>query len=652
MRPNRAFIFLVIQEVDVKTEVCQILNIMTEAQSDKYLGLPALVGTDRSDCFRHLIDRVVSRIDGWKEKILSMGGKEILIKSIAQAVPVYAMMVFKIPNKICKGITDAISQYWWGDDADHRRIHWQEWWKMCMPKGKGGMGFRDLQSFNLALLAKQVWRLQSDPDSLCARVLRARYYLDGKLLNARMKSGSSYTWQSILAGLQCFKQGYIWRVGDGTQIKIWEDNWIPGSHNMKIQTNRGNNLVATVDELIDPINFTWGGDLLKTIFWPIDVCRIMQIPIRAGRDDLVAWQYNRSGTFSVKSAYHCQWDYKFGERSAQMQASTASRSRLWKRLWNLKVPAKIKIFGWRALKGLVPCRAILANRHVGDSGGCPVCQNGPEDIKHMIFTCARAKQVWNSLGVEDRIQRLCMTERSGSVILEEILIREDQVQDLQVGFAELVITAAWYIWWERRQLVHGEAVQRPARSGMAIAALTKNYKLATKKDSVLRQGWKKPPEGKVMVNVDAGFDEMGGCGTVGSVIRDCSGGVLAAAHSFVPHLVDAPMAEAFALKEGLMLAQQIGCNRLIIQSDCMEVVQIMTDGGFTANSAAAIYEDCNILWSGFADITIEHCSREANQVAHNLARRAREYETNCTWVDEPPRFILDSLMNDVTILNE
>ncbi len=64
MRPNRAFIFLVIQEVDVKTEVCQILNIMTEALSDKYLGLPALVGTDRSDCFRHLIDRVVSRIDG------------------------------------------------------------------------------------------------------------------------------------------------------------------------------------------------------------------------------------------------------------------------------------------------------------------------------------------------------------------------------------------------------------------------------------------------------------------------------------------------------------------------------------------------------------------------------------------------------------
>jgi hypothetical protein len=64
-----------------------------------------------------------------------------------------------------------------------------------------------------------------------------------------------------------------------------------------------------------------------------------------------------------------------------------------------------------------------------------------------------------------------------------------------------------------------------------------------KKGSQLWQEWMKPPEGKVVVNVDA-FDEDGGCGSVGVVIRDCVEGVLAAAHSFVPHLVDAPIAKA------------------------------------------------------------------------------------------------------------
>ena len=105
-----------------------------------------------------------------------------------------------------------------------------------------------------------------NPDSLCARVLRAGYYPNGDLLKAKMKSEYSYTWQSILAGLECFKRGYIWRVGDGTQINIWEDSGIPWSHNMKIQTPRGNNLISKVEELINPIDTTWDVDLIKSIF--------------------------------------------------------------------------------------------------------------------------------------------------------------------------------------------------------------------------------------------------------------------------------------------------------------------------------------------------------------------------------------------------
>ena len=157
---------------------------------------------------------------------------------------------------------------------------------------------------------------------------------------------------------------------------------------------------------------------------------------------------------------------------------------------------------------------------------------------------------------------------------------------------------------------------------MSIAALARNYKMASKKGMKIREGWKKPPEGKVMVNVDASFDEDVGCGSVGAIIRDSLGRVLVAAHSFIPHVVDAPMAEAYALKEGLMLAQHIGCNRLIIQSDCMEVVETMKDGVYSGTSAAALYDECIIIWSGFQEISIEHCSRDANQAAHELTKRA------------------------------
>ena len=79
------------------------------------------------------------------------------------------------------------------------------WWKMCVPKDQGGMGFRDISCFNLALLAKQPWRLLDNPNSLCATILRAKYYLEADLMNASMKNGSSFTWQSIMAGVNSLK---------------------------------------------------------------------------------------------------------------------------------------------------------------------------------------------------------------------------------------------------------------------------------------------------------------------------------------------------------------------------------------------------------------------------------------------------------------
>jgi hypothetical protein len=105
---------------------------------------------------------------------------------------------------------------------------------MCIPKKEGGMGFRDPHTFNLVMLAKQTWRLLTRPDTLCAQVLKAKYYTTGDLLNAGPKSGSSFTWQSIVNGIQTFKRGHIWRVGNGSSINVWRDPWLPNSPNRRV----------------------------------------------------------------------------------------------------------------------------------------------------------------------------------------------------------------------------------------------------------------------------------------------------------------------------------------------------------------------------------------------------------------------------------
>jgi len=85
-----------------------------------------------------------------------------------------------------------------------------------------------------------------------------------------------------------------------------------------------------VDELIYPVTGSWDIDLIRSLFYPVDVQRILQIPIHIGRDDVVAWHHNRNGLFSVKSAYHCQWVHKFGRNMAALNASGAGDNLVWK----------------------------------------------------------------------------------------------------------------------------------------------------------------------------------------------------------------------------------------------------------------------------------------------------------------------------------
>jgi hypothetical protein len=115
------------------------------------------------------------------------------------------------------------------------------------------------------------------------------------------------------------------------------------------------------------------------------------------------------------------------------------------------------------------------------------------------------------------------------VVVEEIIKRGGHLTHLDnVGFAELVLTAGWFISWERRKKVHDQAVQPPGRSGLSIIVLSKNYMIAARKPKAKqRDGWKKPEEGKLNINVDAAFDENTGKGATGVIIIDYNGQFIA-----------------------------------------------------------------------------------------------------------------------------
>lgn len=115
----------------------------------------------------------------------------------------------------------------------------------------------------MAILSRQSWRFLQNLGSLCACTLKARYFPHRSILEAEPRDGISYSWRSILDGIDLVKEGYIWRVGDGRQVNIWSDPWILRPWSRKVITPRGQNVLTPVSELICPATGSWDEQLVK-----------------------------------------------------------------------------------------------------------------------------------------------------------------------------------------------------------------------------------------------------------------------------------------------------------------------------------------------------------------------------------------------------
>jgi ribonuclease HI len=543
-----------------------------------------------------------------------------------------------------------ISSFWWGSNTDKRKIHWINWKKTCLPKNSGGMGFRDLGAFNEALLAKQGWRIMTEPMSLMASVLKAKYFPKTHFLKAKQGHRPSYAWHCILKASWVLKKGCRWLVGNGSSINIWEDQWIHQQVDSKTWTTKPNNTNLThVKDLLNPQTNSWNTTIINQVFFPSEANIINQIPTSNTKsDDVISWQGTKEGNYTVKSGYNAIMEWRQAEGEVAQHCSNSNNNTRWSCLWKIPNPPKQTHLMWRIFNDALPVKTKLLSKGLICDSLCPRCQKGPETIDHVFFLCDQARQIWFSSPLN------ISTSNSQAPTYKDWL-QHMLTTALKDSFQ--LITAITYGIWNARNKKIFEGKDIPARETVekAISALHE-YKLNTIPDNIHtteiqplpscnNTRWSPPPRNSLKLNVDAHLKDDGRLG-LGLVLRGEDGSIVGAATKAENGSENVELSEVMGLVEAIKMIEERHLQNVIIEMDSAVIVRAIQRDSYPRKYWGKLAESCARVLKDRNDITLQWTSKKGNEAAHQLARWAIS-EPNRFWTQNYPICIMQQAQKDL-----
>ena len=143
----------------------------------RYLGVPLVDRRLWTTDWQPVLEKVEMRLGGWRTRLLSRGGRLVLLKAVLAAIPTYFMTIFKLPGGVRKRLEQLMRGFFWHGSRpeESRGVPLVAWEIVCRPVEQGGLGVRQLQHTNMALLSKWVHRLLQPSGDLTSTVLHDEY---------------------------------------------------------------------------------------------------------------------------------------------------------------------------------------------------------------------------------------------------------------------------------------------------------------------------------------------------------------------------------------------------------------------------------------------------------------------------------------------
>ena len=300
------------------------------------------------------------------------------------------------------------------------------------------MGFRDIAMFSDSLLAKQAWRLLKNPESLFYKVFKAYFFPNCTIMEAKHTSGGSHAWNSILHGRDVLLRGCRWRIGNGKAVSIWQHQWLPRKHPPQVLSPTVESLAkAKVALLINESTWQWHNEMIDGSFSPMEADLIKTIPLSlCEAEDTLFWPFTNNGVYNSKSRYRL---LKAKEQTELEDEQRRDDKHLWRTLWSMQVPNKIKNLVWKACRNSLPTKENLVHRTIIDNPVCDQCKKVYESSLHALWSYGELDAVWEEESLW-QCRRNC-TFVDFKELLSWLITNQ---QDL-----ELFSSLAWLIWTQR-----------------------------------------------------------------------------------------------------------------------------------------------------------------------------------------------------------
>ncbi|KAL0004551.1 hypothetical protein SO802_012112 [Lithocarpus litseifolius] len=368
---------------------------------------------------------------------------------------------------------------------------------------------------------------------------------------------------------------------------------------------------ATVECLINAETRSWNVEMIDGIFIPQEAELIKKIPLsRCEADDSLFWPWSPNGQYSCKLGYRF---LREEEDFNRLEEPPDYEKGLWKAVWALEIPNKVKHLLWRACKNSIPTKWNLARRKTITDPSCDRCAGGCEDFLHAVWKCADLDGVWGELelwGFRARVSFQCFGE------LMAWIIKNNRTPELFAMFF-------WSIWTQRNQL----RTQQPYCPLSQLSQLAKDrfYEFKASHPAALpRRGqqqttWSPPAQNAFKINYDGALFPDTNRSGIGVVIHNGDGQVIASLAQPLNQTFKAVEIEALAASRALELAADIGLNEVILEGDSMVVPQALKSKDLGLAAYGLLIRDALSFAGIFSEVSYSHTKREGNNVAHGLA---------------------------------